>query len=703
MASLKPVEPEIIGRVRGAQRTTRFVPTDDGGALRDAARGVEKFGRMAAQAIDAFAALNKKREDSEFSQALLDAEEEADRRYQDEVLSQTGTSAAGAYGRQQTIYREVLDKYLPNVPQRRRTEFSQKWQQRSNSYGRNSMAFEAQQLDASYVQTETARYQREFANTVSAGGDVLTASVHWREAKQAFSNAYARKNGGIVDRDSLAKAEVLYGEGVLLVPARRRRDGSTEEEQRLRIVEKNPSPGEITKKEAERIIRGLRERSDAYEAAWGAQSDSMVSQTVGGFIKQKDIKGASEYLEEASRQGWVSGEVKTLLGVKVQELAEVYSVSDTAGVFVGHVVDSVSPLDVNPHWGANGTLQFSSGKPVAADADSRKYGGPDQDKRFSEALQNVRDAYKDDPRKAELITDAMRHRYTEVRQMQKAAFKADAARYFQGLIRTGKPYSALLTDIESDVNTSSRVRSEVKKMVVQRRDADEAEKSRSPLYLAEQERKLARFAYDLSQGRGELVVEGRVQSFDFSKPEDLQVYVGLVGFSSKNAKRAAELLANSNNNVDASEVAAVLGELLDMPPVDALDRFPQAVALLNTIKGTSPKTVDRKWIKEQLVPILEVEASNFNFLVNTTSSFGEYLTKKRLDKREIHFTPAQLDSLGDVISKQRRLYSSPLDVPSMQSRGGISKSAADFWASQVGFIPEGRQGTVYLHREDDKE
>lgn len=674
MANLKPVEPELIGRVRGAQRDTRFIPTDDGSGLRDAARGAQQVSQAIGRAVDAFAVLNKKREDAEYSKAMLDAEAEADRRYQDEVLSQKGVSAAGAYDRQQTIFREVLDKHLPDVPSRRRSEFSLQWQRRSNSFGWNSMNFEAQQLDASYVQTEKARLQGAAADFVAAGGDTSTASLRWDDAKQAFSNAYARTNGSLVDTDKLKEAErALKEEGVLLVPARRRRDGSVADEQRLKVVDGEPKEGEISRSEAKRIIGRLRERSDAYQQAWSDQSDSMVTRVVDTFIKQKDIQGATKYISEARNKGWVSDSRATALNQQVAEVAEVRLDEVGAESIVSEVVNFSGDFDVSSTRSEGGSPVLHNGAQVSADRDSMKYGSPEQDARFAAALTKIRNAYSDNPVKRDRIIAMAKMRYSEIKQGQKARYNADVSAYYAKLIGSRQPYSSLISTAKTDTSLSPRVRAEVLGMIEKRRDADEAEQSSNPMFLAEQESKLAIFRLALANGGGPLEANGVRRYFDLRKPDDLRMYVGLMGFSSKNANRVAECITLSEQKVNAAEVADVLGDLLEIPGQEALERYPQILNILDAMKGSAPVKTDRKWIKDNLVWVLSQKVSNSNWLWDTGDKLGNYV-KSSVQPSEIYFNDAQFRALQSGIHQKRSIYTGGQSATQDRKPGDAAQS-----------------------------
>ena len=242
----KSVIPEFIGRVRGAERNVRYVPTNEGRALQEAGKAISGAGKMALKGLGVMAELADERYRAEYSKALMEAEAEAGRRFDEEVKQRVGFDAVGAAQRAQQIYAKVGAKYRPSIAERYRDKFDLAWGKHSNGQFRVATDFEFRNVRNANLDAETA-IMTGARDRAAAAMDPEAQIEAWDEMTEAYNRRFKIINGRLITPESLQKfdADVNDGNNVVTIGGKK-----------LTIVD-DGDPSEGLRKRIDRSVRSL--------------------------------------------------------------------------------------------------------------------------------------------------------------------------------------------------------------------------------------------------------------------------------------------------------------------------------------------------------------------------------------------------------------------------------------------------------------
>lgn len=610
MANLKQVTPTLIGQTQTAQRSVRMVSVPN--AMEGAGDVIKSATRGLLSLAGSFGDLLQERDAANYRMTLNEAIAEADKRMDEEVFSQEGFSAEGASEKAADIYAEVGGKYSGKLSGENARKFSEYWGSRRNSQANSVMRFERSQLQRAQLSANKTLIDHEVGNY----GATLEPDALER-AKSAYDDTVRLTNGGhLVNRETLdaLRRDIQDNDGKVKLA-----DGRT-----LKVVKDGEPTGRdaISESQLKEIEKRLEKRAEAYETGLQNLYDTAHAQVVERYLKDDRLNDATEYLNTVSIEGYPQGiskkvltECREAVGRK-QEMADISTEASNA---------------ISRIQGASG-------------AESSKYGSESQDRLYAQFKRDITQKYSGEKwEKGQRILRMLDMQYRLLRDQQKATLTSDTITALTQIQKAGMTLAQQETFIGN--MKDSPLKDALRK--AHGRAVDSYNNSTDPVFLADQEKRLNAFKLALGIGRAEL--DGVY--YDFRKPEELKAYVLNLGFTAKNQKRAAEYINNSRDRIDATLVAKVLADLLEIDdPAEALSRYPDLLSQLDGLKGSGviePSQMNT-WLKANIPGLIARNVKNYNWFWPDTNAKDDgksndlYIEKEQLirDWRRLNFNKA---------------------------------------------------------------
>jgi hypothetical protein len=210
--SVPKIEPPgIIGRVRGAERNVRYIPTGRGKDLQKLGESVQGLGDAALDILDKVSGWEDEKQRASFLKNYAAAEAEAEQRYMEEIQNSPGFGAEGATQRAQQIYAEVGAKYRAQIGGRYPEKFDVQWARLSAGQSRRAFAFEQRNLKNASIATDQALIERAI-NGVASSMDPAVQMGYFSDMQESYDRLYLAQNcmHGILCHNILHKANISF-------------------------------------------------------------------------------------------------------------------------------------------------------------------------------------------------------------------------------------------------------------------------------------------------------------------------------------------------------------------------------------------------------------------------------------------------------------------------------------------------------------
>lgn len=568
MAVPKIQAPELIGRVRGAERNVRYIPTNRGRDLMELGRSVQQLGNTALKGLDMVAGWTDEKHRANYIKSYAEAEAEAERRYLEEVENQPGFNAEGASQRAQQIYAEVGAKYRPQIGGRYQEQFDAAWTRLSGSQNRRAFAFEQRNLRSASIETDKAIIGRAVEGVATSMDPEIQGS-YFSEIKESYDRLYLTQNGGKrLPGETLKEFDADVEKGFL----------KTRSGKNLRITEGEEGEGTISKKRVAELRTRWENRDKVYKQGLEKLYDQAHANVIDRLLKDDRVQEAEEYLLRIGDDAPVSSKTMTLLTKAVETKTEVLEAkSEAEKLITGTTAEAANP----------------------------RYNSVEQDAAFAER-------FKDLPDKAKPF--AMQ-KWRELSRERDANLQLDLYNFSKDNLQTtdqnGKPVALPLSKQEEKIKavTDPTLKEELLKIHKKKVIAQENEYNASPEYIVYADGALSQFSRDLARGYAE--VDGKKMPLETK--EQQMLHVRSLGLTSKYQKKATEYIKDSANMVSADEVENVLKKAFSGAELDE-DAIAKYVPFIQRVvedrRGTLPlggKTDRAKWIKEQVEDVLTIE------------------------------------------------------------------------------------------------
>lgn len=631
----KSVIPEFIGRVRGAERNVRYVPTNEGRALQEAGKAISGAGKMALKGLGVMAELADERYRAEYSKALMEAEAEAGRRFDEEVKKRVGFDAVGAAQRAQQIYAEVGAKYRPSIAERYQDKFDLAWGKHSNGQFRVATDFEFRNVRQANLDAETA-IMTGARDRAAAAMDPEAQIEAWDEMTEAYNRRFKIINGRLITPESLQKfdADVNDGNNVVTIGGKK-----------LTIVDdgNEAKEGTISRSRIKEIRAAMETQAKAYEKGLTDQYDLSHASIIDGLLKADRIEEAREHLEEL-KQRTVPASDKAISKFEeaISRHEEVRLIKTSAGKYVADAV--------------------AAGAEVEGDG---SYGGPEQDYAFAKAI-----AKEKNPR----IVARARQMYELTKRKQAAKLQIDTIDFIKQNLQPEGPdgkrawlpmpeqkakIDALADGPLKDELMSMWQKREANARKFERLQTDRLKGTLTPESIAFEMAQQAALlnlmdAIDAGEVRTQ---KGEVRPLD--TPDKMVGYAASLGLQGEFEKKARDYILDAAGSVSPREVRELLPEYLgrSLTKFDNDNWVPKITWLLNLRKGNAPlgKGPDRiKWLKDNMTEVLASSISNRNSFVDTSGAIKGYINDGEDEFSDYYFSKNQLKALRNDTNEARK-------------------------------------------------
>lgn len=618
---LKPAVPTIIGQPQTARKNVHPVAMPN--PLKDLGDSISGLANPLGRLGLGFAIIQHDRDMADYRRTLNDAISEANQRMNDEVFSQEGFAAEGSLERAGNIFKDVWSKYGGKVNgAKNKQRLEEEFGAFKNNQMNRTMGFERNNLTNAQIGANNQLIKSGTSAYVESLDPAMMAI-----ASQAHDDNWRIRNGGYLVNNAAVEAfkrDMEDEDGRITL-----RDG-----RKLDIVEEAEpgTPGVITKKQAESILKNMEKQAAAYESSRMSMWDMAHSEVIDRYLSQDRVADADSYLKDVDNRGLISKDAKQAATEAIGRKREVVEVS----------TESTKLLD---------ELQ------AAAGGDSIAYGSPLQDRLYTETMREIDQKYTGEKYKlGQQIKSQFAEKYRLLQDAQKARAAQDTVNAMMEMQEARMDLPAMKNKImsmkDSPVKTAL-LKAYDRQEEAARADRAEFNNNADPDFLVEQEDKLTALKLALADGHAEL--DGI--PYDFSNKDQLTAYIKNLGFTDKNKKRAAEYISDSKARIDAVQAGMELAKQLGggYTPAEAFADYPWILAELERIKGTTVIEQEKmgQWLKSNISALLEQEATNWNRIKwNTTGTLLE-LSEQGVPMDDIYQNEEQLlDAYRRVTAQQ---------------------------------------------------
>lgn len=573
--------PTIIGRSQSARRNVRYISTGEGEALQRAGEGAQRMGGMILQGMNAYAQYLDERNSAAFAKGYAEAEAEAARRVHDEVRTRSGFDAEGAAQKTEEIYREVGEKYRPQMRGQYRDRFDAAWGRLSGSQYRVSSDFEIRNLRHA-AKGATAASIKSNIERAADSMDEEYQSQNFSSLRENYDRLFLFQNGGKrIPTEVLADLDKDAEKGTI-----RTRDGKT-----LRVTEGEEGEGTISKARVKEIRAKWKVRADAYEKGLTDSFDLAHANVIDRLLKDDRTVEAEMYMGFIAEKNYpISEKTRSKLRMYINNAEKVIQDNALAASAVDKAID------------AGGEL---------------RYGSLEQDAAFADNCRELAD-------KPEVLAQAKRL-YTQRKQVQTAMLQADAVQFTKDnffsedangrRVAKGLPERKLLVEKMAP----GPLKDYFVQALAKEEEALSKKNQSDPVYQLRSARNLSVFKEAVRQGYYDVIgKDGKtVMRFGIQNNEQAAVILNGLGLLPDDKKRASQYLVDRENSVSLQEVREVFYDIIKRAPTqkDADQYIPmiQKVMEDRRAKGTfSSKSERTKWLKENMLQFLSLEAEHLD-------------------------------------------------------------------------------------------
>lgn len=663
---MEQVRPELIGRVRGAQRNVRYIPTGEGEALANAGKTISKMSAQLMKPLEMAAEEMERANEAKLSQALLEAEAEADRRFHEEVSSQKGLRAEGSFLRSEQIYADIAGKWSKQISggQRYQERFAIALQRRANAFARAAREHESREVNRAILESEGARMDLNAARYVSA-----VSPEDRQDARSEMEGAYASRfrlmNGRVVTNDTVNAVKVGLETGVITLPATKSADGTVGQPRTIRIVDGTPGKGEISRKDAETMLANFEKQAAMYHAGLDAMHQKLVSGVLTRFYKSDDYAGARAYLEEAVGQGIVSeGDKRTYLA----------DIERREKPFTALNVAREATAALFPEGTTDAKKSFGSSIEI--------------EQQYRTKRKELEDQYAGDPQLRSLVLHNFDAEYTALRKRQSAAVASGVMQFYAGQqqrTQDGKVTETPLSEQRKLIEQMDD--SDLKDVLLaaqeKRERAEASARTKTLDYQLDQENKLT--AFKKAMRVGQIEIGGKV--IMVRNAEEAKACAMALGLDGTYRKRAGDYIVDATKEIEPESVAVAISKAVGLNPGDEkIANFMEhgsawLMRALHEMKGNAP--VDQAWINQQVKGLLALKVEEEGWLWNSNNSFSKNIEKgKDFSSDDFRFSREQLDALRSYKQGVQKVRGLPVS----ESDRGTAQGLFDSWSLTGGNV-----------------
>lgn len=669
---MKTVVPELIGKVRGAERNVRYIPTNEGRDLMEAGEAVSRAGRSLAGVAENIVnqkyrerkeeeALARQEEQASYNRNWLNADAELKRRLAEEAPQTQGLGAVGYARKVQRIYKEVGEKYGTGLSGRNRDDFNARWNNLSAGAYYTATSHESRELTRANIaaEGEMLKGARERA---ASSMDLGTMSSAFADMEESYNRLQRTVNGGRLITPASLEAfdkDVNDGDNVLTVGGKK-----------LKIVDSDAEagPGKITRTRINELRTAMEAQARAYEKGLDDEYDKAHAMIVEGLLRDGRVDEARGHLHALEAEVFPSTK-RTFdkLNAAVKRHEKVIEMRNTADRAVAEAVDA--------------------GK-------QSLYGSPEQDAEFARKAQAIKDP------------DTRRHAYQvyqEKKREQSARLMADAHQFIKDKLQ-GKDSNGKAVQLPMDKQWEVIEKMEdsplkdymVKSYIAQVR-ALEAERNNDPVFRMESTAKLARFSEELAAGyyvdeKGNKIT---LDAKDDTGRKNIGLRIRGLGLSRADILKATNLAGDSANSVTVEEVKKQFTSVIGREPTteDLKTWIPFLWKALEERRGTTPlgsKSDRNLWIKQNFAEVCALSITKKGWFWDSSTTIEEAAAdnENALDDG-YYFTRSQLDVFTGQYSPSS---------PYRKKQGGVD-GIDSYWRGAYGTSPDGGAG-FYLWTTD---
>ena len=607
---LNPAVPTIVGQPQTARKNVHAVAMPN--PLEDLGRSLGNLGRGALSLGLGIADIQHERDMADYRRTLNDAIAEANQRMNDEVFSQEGFSAEGSLERAGNIFQEVWDKYGGKVRgERNKQRLEEEFGAFRNNQMNRTMGFERSNLTSAQIGANNQLIK----SGVNAYVESLDPNM-MAVASQAHDDNWRIRNGGHLVNNATVEAfkrDIEDEDGRITL-----RDG-----RKLDIVEEAEpgTPGVITKKQAESMLKNMEKQAEAYEASRMNMWDMAHAQVIDRYLDDDRVSDADAYLKDVDNRGLISKDAKHAATEAIGRKREAVEVS----------TETTKLID---------QIQAKAG------GDSIAYGSPEQDRIYTELRREISKKYTGEKAKlGQQILQQLDMKYRLLEDAQKARAASDTVAVMITMQKSGFDLPAqakYIAGMKDSPVKAALEKAHARQVAAYKAEREEFNGNTDPMFLVEQENALNLLKMSLANGHGKL--DGI--EYNLSDQEQLKAFALNLGLTDANRKRAAKYITASQDGVDALQAATELAKQLGdgTSPMEALERYPFVLSDLETIKGTAVIEQDKMaaWLKTNIAAILEQDATNHNRVMPEKAGTLSGLLDDGVDPDEIYQTTEQV-------------------------------------------------------------
>ena len=522
----KNIAPEFIGKVRSGRRSASGVrelySIDPYEGLGKAVSGA--FAKVAELGDK----LEAKREEADYLNALNSAEEEINRRMQDEVFSKTGMGSEGAYQRADVIFTEVSGKYSDGLSAYNKKRYTERLGRSRVAGLQRAYAFESSEINKASRQNCVNSIERGLGEYASGGNDQV-----FSEAQNDVRELYKLQNGGrafTMSNYREFEKDISDGDGKFTTP-----DGKM-----YRITDDDTGePGTLSKAKLETLKANMLAKAEAYENFEVSVMDKFHAARVDRLLDNGDISAAEQYLasHSAAAGGVKSGSVFAQARRKITAAKQVYQVNNASKKIMASVVAQPADSSFSGDWGV-----------------ATRYGSPVIEDRYIKVLRNIKNDYPGE--EGERISRSVSEHYKLLRQQQQNNVKMDVSNFIDKNEKMGKSYSAMLDEIANEPESPYK---EAASSILKRRiKSAEADANHDIEYQKKSTILLATLNNaDWDSGDPVITLDG--VSYQLYKKEDAEKFLINAGFTRSDRNKAAKIITSSKagSNVGLEVVSEI--------------------------------------------------------------------------------------------------------------------------------------------------
>lgn len=568
MAVPKTAAPELIGQVRGAQRNVRYIPTDAGSGLKQLGAGLKKGSSLTLKGLDMLSGWADEKFRAGYVKNYAEAENEAAKRFMEEVQERRGFDAEGAARRAQQIYAEVGAKYRSRIGGRYQEQFDIAWTRLSGSQNRRAFAFEQRSLREASIETDKALLNKAVEGAASSM-DEEAQDGYFGEILDSYNRLYLANNGGRkLPGEVLSEFDKDVDSGFI-----RTRDGVV-----LRITDKDEGKGTITRDKVKSIRARWEGRDAQYRKGLERVFDAAHANVIDRLLHEGRTVEADEYLMHIEEKELpISSKVKSKLQDAVIQKENTLLTATAAEA----IVSDASALGENP-----------------------RYNNSEQEARF---MKEVAEGGYD----AETVALA-KQKWVEQKKLRAANLQLDLYNFSKEELQTvdanGKPIPLPLSEQLTKIQavTDPTLRNSLMEMHKKQVVAQDSARNNSPEYISYMDTALSQFSQDIVRG---YYIKDNGEESPLTTKEQQLIRLKSLGFTPKYQALALGYMDRSHKAVSTEEVRRLLSEAGIEVSADS-KWIPFMMRELEEARGGqvfNTRSERAKWLEETFTKMLDVE------------------------------------------------------------------------------------------------